>query len=242
MKSIKLVIIIGLFSVTNIFSAEKTDVMSGSLYRQRSMKQELLFTQREYIVGNENTGEIVHQYFGVDQELAASENVKKLDGKLVSYEIVITELNFKGSLNLSGDKFELIREKNGKIKTKSINMTDNIVVGPMLSYFIKENMSTLLSGEEVNFMLPYFDLMSLIPMRLKAKKDFKGSSDNILLIEMALKSPLLRLLIDPVDFVLDKETGTILEIHGPTILPEPGLGNPRKLVDADIYYTYRGDL
>ncbi|MBB6481434.1 hypothetical protein [Spirochaeta isovalerica] len=52
------------------------------------------------------------------------------------------------------------------------------------------------------------------------------------------QSAFLSLCIEPVENVVDNMSGPLSEIHGQTILPEPGYGDPSKLVFAEIIYTY----
>lgn len=242
MKKYNIAIFIFGIITMSLFSSEKIEVMNGNIFRQGTAGEELLYVQKEYIVGDEISGEISHHYYAGGEELAAFETVFVNNGELILYQTAINELNFNGSLRKVDDKLEIIREKNGRVRTKSVNWKDNIVVGPMLSYFIKENIELLLKGEELEFHLPYFDIMTLIPMRLKALKGSEYETSETFAIEMTLKSPLLRLLIDPVEMILSREDGSVLEIHGPTILPEPGQSNSNKLVNADIIYSYGGTM
>lgn len=242
MKKYQIILFIYISLTVSLFSSEKIEVMNGNIFRQGTSGEELLYVQKEYMVGDEESGEISHHYYARGEELAAFETVFVNNGELLLYKTAIDELGFSGSLRKVDDKLEIIREKNGKIRTKNINWKDNIVVGPMLSYFIKDNIELLARGEALEFHLPYFDIMALIPMRLKAAKGYEDVSNETFAIEMTLRSPLLRLLIDPVEMILDRENGSVLQIHGPTILPEPGQGNPNKFIDADIFYSYGGTM
>lgn len=49
----------------------------------------------------------------------------------------------------------------------------------------------------------------------KQVKKYNGS-DDIILLDMSLKSAFLRLFIDHADIVVDNKNGSILEIHGQT--------------------------
>ncbi len=220
----KIIIFIYVSLTVSLFSSEKIEVMNGNIIRQGT------------------SGEVTHHYYSRGEELAAFETVFLNNSELILYKTAIYELGFTGSLRKIDDKLEIIREKNGKVRTKSINWKDNIVVGPMLSYLIKDNNELLASGEVLEFRLPYFDIMTLIPMKLKAVKGYEDGVSETFAIEMTLKSPLLRLLIDPVELILNRENGSVIQIHGPTILPEPGQSNPNKLVDAETFYSYGGAM
>jgi hypothetical protein len=243
MKNLILLTITGVFLIANsLFSNEKTEVMTGFIYKQGSWKKDLLYIQKEFLTGNSKNGEISHQYFNTAEELAAFETVSLNNGNINFYETEIRELDFYGSLRQRGDSLEMVRIVKGKEKTKQISGKTNILVGPMLPYFIKDNVDLLLDGEELDFYLPYFDFMTLIHMELEKKSGQDRITGNTMIIEMKIKNPLLKLLVESIEMVINLKNGSIEEIHGPTILPEPGLSNKNKLVNANIFYNYGGSL
>lgn len=77
----------------------------------------------------------------------------------------------------------------------------------MLPGFLEENLQLIEKGQTIEFFLPYFDFLTLVPMVMKLKKEDGRMNGG------------------------DK-------IHGQTILPEPGYGDPGNLVFAEIYYKY----
>ncbi len=106
----------------------------------------------------------------------------------------------------------------------------------MLPDFIETNQSRLLMGETLNFLLPYFEKQTLVPFRMVPVEETLNTDQ--IRIQMKLKNFLLGMLIDPVDFILDRESGKVTEIHGPTILPDPYSRKKTTMVDTEIYYTY----
>ncbi len=239
MKQIVLMIIISIF-MESAFSNEAVEVMRGYIYRKGTQEQDLMYVQKEIRQQFDKAESISHQYYGADNELEAFETVKLENGVIDLYETAINGLNFEGSLQIKENSIKLMRVQDGKFKEREIRIKENLIVGPMLPSFVEQNADDLMAGEKVVFYLPFFDGMTLIPMVLEAKDSRDNGESNTFTIEMKLKSRLLSLFIDTIDMVLDKNTGKIVEIHGPTILPDPVNSSSREFVDANIYYEYGG--
>lgn len=239
MKKILFMLFISLF-ISNLYSFEENEVMRGMIYRQDSIEPDLLYVQKEFRSGDLSSEEISHRYFGSDNEMEAFETVTLENGKIDFYETAINGLGFSGTLQFENKRIKITRIMNGKTKTKSLRMRNDLIVGPMLPSFVQENLQVLSEGDVVHFHLPFFERMTLIPMILVRKKGLERETDSTMIIEMKLKSRLLNFFIDPVEMTVDMNKGKIIEIHGPTILPDPGGEKSKKHVDADIYYEYRG--
>jgi len=218
-------------------------VMEGLIYRQDSVEEDLMYIQREFREEIPGGMRISHIYYHENGSVAAYEKVTLMNGEIVYYETVFNDLSVAGSISLEEDGFSLSLEEKGKTKDRQVNFRDGLMAGPMLPSFIRENRETLLRGEPVEFLLPYFDKMVLVPFKLVRKRGAEVENGEVV-IQMKLKNFLLGMLIEPIDFVMDTETGRIRKIHGQTILPEPGhtgRGNG-KLLSADIFYSYGGSL
>ena len=239
MKQVVFLIILTIL-IQSALAGEALEVMRGFIYRKDSLEKDLMYVQKE-IRQEYNKGErISHQYFGLDNELEAFETVELDNGQIELYETAINGLGFKGSLQIKENRIRLIRIQEGKTKEREIKLRDNLIVGPMLPTFVEQNVDILLEGNTVDFYLPFFDRMTLIPMVLETKEGATDSVKGSVIIEMRLKSRLLNLFIDPIDMVMDLSSGKIVEIHGPTILPDPVNSDSKEFVDANIYYEYGG--
>lgn len=237
MKIKLIVVILILVNISNISGKERFLSMSGNIYRSGTDRGDLLFRQEEYVIGDNINGIIEHKYYSADNNLAAFESVTLLDGRIGRYETKIREIGFSGLIEIDGEYLIVTRNIENRVRTRKIRNKDNVIVGPMLPQFIKDNLPILKEGEVVDFHLPYFDFLTLVPLEMKMIEG-RDRANDLLSVEMTLKSAFLSLFIDPIEFLIDGETGEVQEIHGQTILPESGYGNPRKMVYAEIYYTH----
>lgn len=224
----------------HVYSSEQEEVMRGFIYRQGSDEKDLMYVQKESREGDSESLRISHHYFDSEEELEAFETVVLENGRIRQYETSINGLDLYGSLSLVDDKVRLMRRQKGKLKERDIGYREGLIVGPMLPQFMEQNMEALLGGDAVGFHLPFFERMTLIPMVLEMKGNGGDRSGSTVVVEMKLKSRILNWLIDPVDMVWDLDQGKIIEIHGPTILPDPRGGNGGDYIDANIYYQYGG--
>lgn len=237
----KTVFLFSLLAVNSffIYSLER-ESMEGVIFKQDT--SEIIYTQKEVIRDFENSRQIDHIYYRTDGSTAAQESVLLVDDKLVYYETVLDDLGMKGTIRREEDKMVISYNIDNKTKERSIKWKDDLVAGPMLGGFIIENRERVQQGENIEFLLPFFDKQVLIPFKLVHIERDNSDIDEEIIIEMKLKNFLLGMLVDPIEFVLDGSDGTIKEIHGPTILPDPQNTKKNQMLFADIFYSYQGAL
>ena len=222
--------LIPIFTLTAI---EQT--AEGRIFRKEGDK-ELLYIQKEYVRIMENFSEISHVYFKEDQTEAAFEKVTIEQGELEFYEVGIEDLDSYGSITREGDELKVYFRQSGKEKTREIPYERTLVTGPQLPEFIQNNKDSLIKGETVYFHLPFLERQTIIPFQLIPREN--NSRENRITVQMKLKNFFLGMLIDPVDFILERSSGRVLEIHGPTILPDPYSLGKNSMVNTQIYYNY----
>jgi len=189
------------------------------------------------VSGNYDNGTIKHLFYNKENRVKASEEVKILNNQIINYDFKIEDLDIIGNIKQSDSKIVLTSNINGKINTKDLYLDKELIVGPMLPGYIKENLSKLKNGIDLGFYIPYFNMLRVIEMKIVTVND----NENQLNVEMKIRNPILSFLLPPVKMTLDKITGNILTINGPTILPDPLNPNSKKSINTNIIYYY-GDL
>lgn len=223
-------------AITVSVSASVLGTMEGSIYSQGSSDRNLIYTQRDSVEVFGSQTILTHEYYRDDGTQAAYERVVLDNGEIVNYQIEIFDFDMYGEITRNGSSMTILQQQGDKIKVKNQDWNENLLTGPMLPTFIGENRDLLAEGERILFHLPFFDTQTLIPFKLE-KKNGQEVGDQ-LIVQMKLKNGLLGMLIKPIDFVIDMNTGLVLEIHGPTILPNPETSNKNDLAKAHIYYSY----
>lgn len=220
-----------LFISNSIFSEDLLPTFTGILYREGTT--ELIYTQKEFKEKSKEESKIWHNFYDKSGELKASETAKLNNNSLYSYDLELKDLDFKGNIIFNSDDLVMTRYSKDSIKSKTFKVGKDILVGPLLPQYIKNNFKAIKSGEAIYFYLPFFDMLTFVEMKIKSIETNASSTT----IEMKLKNPLLSFLISSVFMELDSE-GTIKEIHGPTILPDPETPGSKKTINTDIIYKY----
>ncbi|QEN05295.1 hypothetical protein EW093_11420 [Thiospirochaeta perfilievii] len=220
-----------------ILSQNEIITMNGTIYRAKTNFTDILYTQKEYVSGNYDNGTIKHIFYNKENRVKASEEVKILNNQIINYDFKIEDLDIIGNIKQSDSKIVLTSNINGKINTKDLYLDKELIVGPMLPGYIKENLSKLKNRIDLEFYIPYFNMLRVIEMKIVTV----NNNENQLNVEMKIRNPILSFLLPPVKMTLDKITGNILTINGPTILPDPLNPNSKKSINTNIIYYY-GDL
>lgn len=237
----KAIILLSLLAVNTIFTYSlERESMEGIIFKQNT--SEIIYTQKEIIKEYNNSRQIEHIYYRTDGSMAAQESVILINNELVYYETILDDLGMKGTIRREEDKMIISYNVDNILKERSIKWREGLVTGPMLGGFVIENRERVQQGEKIEFLLPFFDRQLLIPFRLNYIESEKSENEKEIIIEMKLKNFLLGMLVEPIEFVLDSYDGTIKEIHGPTILPDPQNSDKNQMLFADIFYSYEGAL
>ncbi|MBN2616838.1 MAG: hypothetical protein JXR64_00855 [Spirochaetales bacterium] len=224
-----------LLSTQLLFSQDLKQTMYGEIFRQDSSLKDRLYIQKEFQVGNFKNGTFQHIFYNNQNEVKAFETVEIEESKIKNYDFSIADLGIEASAKELENNVLLTKIINGKIEQKDIELKGDLVVGPLLPQYILENLNKIKNNEKLFFYIPYFDLLTLIKMEIS-----KVENNNNLTIEMRLSNPLLSFLLPPVKMILS-DTGKIVKIDGPTILPDPNKPNSKKTVYTEIIYKY-GDF
>jgi len=213
------------------------DIFEGDVYLQGTNKGLLIFKQRN---GRERDGEKIilrHIYTTPSGELSALEEVVYVKGKLAAYTVEMPDSPCGCSLVRRQDTivFSFTRGDGG---SRESAFTENIVMGPTLTDFIVKNWNALAAGKPVYFNLPAMNLQRVAEFQLIADPQSPYAREGVIVLKMKIANYFLRLLVDPVDLVLDVKTKRMLEIHGKSLLTRRVNGKLENPV-VDIYYRYR---
>lgn len=234
----KIITIFLLSLMTLTLNAESIQTLEGKIYREGTDKRDLMYIQKEYIEFDIENGlkTITHSYYDPQGIEVAREWVQIENGEVKVYGNQFNRIDTFGLLSKEGNNYNMIFYDGKKTKDKNLALPYSWVAGPLLASHISENLQDILEGEKIEFHLPFFDRLTTVPFIFSLKEDFPEK--GLAIVDFKLKNFLLGLLIDTIEFVVDRDTGRVLEIHGPTVLPDPLNPDNKGQVDANIYYTY----
>lgn len=224
------------WSLSFYLGADSIQTMEGRIYRDGTDKSDLMYIQKEFIEVNNGVKTITHSYFNPEGEEIAKEWVEIDGGDVLFYGNRFNTIDTFGMLSKDNNNYNMIYNNGNRSRDKDLTLSNTWVAGPLLSDHLAENLEEILEGERIEFNLPFFDRLTTVPFVFELKED-KPAEDKAVVV-FKLKNFLLGMLIEDIDFVVDRESGRVMEIHGPTILPDPRNPDSKGQVNANIYYTY----
>lgn len=231
-----------LFLLFPVFYAGAADRQWGALFTGRvylggTNRGELLFTQKNSIGENGTDAVLVHSYYRTDGSPATVETVTIVNGEFSAYNVEYTDSECGCRLDRSGDSvtFSFTRGNTAKRGVRAYERT--LVTGPTLNKFIVDNWAALRSGRRVEFHFPAMPFQQIVRFHFDRHDRSPFARAGTVVLKMDVNNVFIRLFVDPVDLVLDAETGLLLEIHGKSLLEREVNGKKENPV-VDIYYTY----
>ena len=155
--------------------------------------------------------------------------------RLLSYLQEQRQLGTVGILEVDGNEAKFAFTKDGKTKTSSERVGDDLVVGPSLLGFLKARWDKILKGETVKARFAVMDRQETVGFEYfkVAEKDVAGRP--AIVVKMKPSSFIIAALVDPLLFTFSKDDTTLLELEGRTIVK---VKKGEKFADFDGYTTY----
>ena len=132
-------------------------------------------------------------------------------------------------------KLKLIENEKEKIVTRHLKLP--LVFAPDQQMALRGYLDELLKGETVTFYIFATEVLRLVKMKVIIVDNSKYERDGCIVLEMKPKSRFIDWFVDEVYFVVDKNNGNILEMHGFSTL-RLKVGDEWKFKDMDFYYSY----
>jgi len=180
-----------------------------------------------------------HYYYKPDGPLFASEELfLGEDGQWQKHVIDFPVLEERSVMLNKGDEVELRFHKEGNTKSRTRELQEPLLFGPVQQEFVRKNLQALKSGEKIYFYLPAAEFGLLVQFKMEKTDDTPYGSPGAFVVMMSTKSFILSWFLGDSYFVLDKEDATILEIHGSSVLKQQVDGKWEYIdVDIDMEYT-----
>jgi hypothetical protein len=195
----------------------------------------VLFTY-DHKTNGQGEDKIVNNVFQApDGATVATEKTVVKGKNLVSYEVEQKQVGTVGKVEVQGDRVNFSYTKEGKTKSDSEKLKGNLVVGPTLIPFIRENWQTLLGGKEIDVRFGVPDRLETVGFTLKKVEDKDYNGQKAVVIRMKATSFIIAALVKPVHFTLSANSDRLLEMRGRTV-PKKKEGDSFKDLDAVVVY------
>jgi len=234
----KKIVFIFLFFILTPITVFTEELFEGDIYLQGTNKGLLLFRHKNSIEVKGDEIVLRHIYNTIEGGLAALEEVQFVKGKLTTYKVEMPDSKCGCNLERRNDKIIFSFTRMGDPQHKESEYTSDIVMGPTLRAFIKQNWNPLMNGRSVYFKLPAMNLQRVAEFQLRLQPDSEYARNGTAVFRMKIANYFLRLFVDPVDLVFDVATKRMIEIHGKSLLQRKVNGKMENPA-VDIYYRYK---
>ena len=213
------------------------ELFTAEVYLQGSNKSQLIYNYVNKIEQQDGVLTLTHQYLYPSGRLFAGEEVVLSGGEFLTHSTTFPDLGEKSILYRDGNNMEMRFTRDGKEKRKNISYSDSLIFGPTQQDFIKENLDLLKNYRKTSFQLPVPEFLTTTRFTLRRIDDSEYLRDGTIVLEMKSNNLLLLFFTKPIQFVVDEDSGRILEIHGPTVLKHK-VREKWEFLIADIYFEY----
>jgi hypothetical protein len=216
-----------------VAQASVPTAVKGKVY-DLDMKN-VLFTYDHKINGQGEDKTVNNLFLAPDGSTVATEKTVVKGKSLVSYEVEQKQVGTVGKVEVQGDQVKFTYTKDGKTKSDSEKLKGNLVVGPTLIPFIRDNWQALLSGKEIDVRFGVADRLETVGFTLKKVEDKDYNGQKAVVIRMKATSFIIAALVKPVHFTLSANSDRLLEMRGRTV-PKRKDGDSWKDLDAVVVY------
>jgi hypothetical protein len=219
-----------------VSSANAIETVTGQVKKQGGTEVLFNYKRTEEKLGAQKI--LTNTYYNLDGSIAVQDTAY-LDesGKLLRYEHEQKQVGAKGYAKFEGGEVKIHYEHAGDTTNESEDLEGEVVIGPILSAKVLENMDSMIKGKDFHFRYVVLARGETIGFRFKFLGKTKLSGKEHLSFQMEPSSWVIRALVDPLKFYYDAETRRLRKVTGRTV-PKIKVDGKFKDLDADTYYSF----
>lgn len=169
-------------------------------------------------------------------KLMMTEKATIKNGKIIYQYIEQLQINESYELRVENQKatfitYKISDQQKIQIESKTVDVDDSFVTGPMTELYLQSNWSPLTEGKTVHADFGIFELSKAYGFQFKKKKE----SDNAVEVVMKPSNFFIALFAPSIDIKFDKKLKRMIHFKGPTPLREMVRGK-WKPFSAEIIY------
>ena len=175
------------------------------------------------------------QYRRLDGTLVVEDFTRFVGRRLSEHGYVRHTIGERSSVQVHGSSLDFKYRRGAQRKASTLAAEGVFLTGPAVFPFIQQQLSRLLSGEELEFKYGVLDRLDYFTFELSSQSK---ATDSELVVRIRAASLFVRMAIDPIEVTLSR-TGHFKEIRGRTIIMEAN-GDRMVPVDADLVVEAEG--
>ena len=226
---------------TQAAALDELPLLTGTIYETASGTNKILFTFRRTAMRSNGTVQVVRDFLYPNGSLAARESIVFQHEELISFQLEEKQTGARGGSRVTMDaKRKLLFDwtADGKTKTDSETFVADTLVGDTIPQFIITHWKELERGDAVNFRFIASSRLETVGFKLVKESDVDWRGKSALRVRMEPSSVIIRQLVDPLFFVVEKDGAhRVLEYVG-RITPKLRDGAKWKDLDARTVYHW----
>ncbi len=212
------------------------DIFFAELYPDGEPNK-LAYTHTNTIEQKGDSTFINHVYYTPDGELYVEDKVILVNNEPYYNSFQFYQIGEFSSLLRKGDEVELKHIKDGKEKVITRKLKLPLVFAPNQQFALREYLDDLQNGGSAYFYIFASEVTRLIKMKVVMIDDSNYERPGCIVLQMKPKSKLIDWFVDEVYYVVNKNNGRIMEMHGFSTLRYK-VDNKWEFRDMDFYYSY----
>ncbi|HEY0551022.1 MAG TPA: hypothetical protein VGF13_15565 [Verrucomicrobiae bacterium] len=228
---------------------EQPGLLTGTIYEARSGTNKVLFTSKRTATRSNSTVFVTCDYFYANGAVAAREQIVFERGQLVWFQLDEKQTGARGSATIARDGknagkqkilFDWATTESGMttLKTDSEAFQSETLVGDMIPYFIATHWNELARGEQLSFRFIVSDRLETVGFKLTKESDVTWRGNAALRLRMEPSSVVIRRLVDPLFFIVEKATAHRIFEYVGRVTPMMREGSKWKDLDARTVYDW----
>lgn len=211
------------------------------IYAADSNKSQMLFTYKHEVqqVGDVRT--IVNTYSDASGVVSAIEKVEFVkEGeieKVRSYHMSQKQLGAEGDVAVRDGKVIFKYDRDGKSKNGEEKLTDEFVVGPSVTAYLRRHWAKIAVGEKVYARFAVPDRAETVGFEYFKDREETIDGKKVFAIKMKPASFIIAALVKPLYFFMTPDGESLIEVHGRTQVKQNVNGSWKDL-DAVTTYEY----
>jgi hypothetical protein len=214
----------------------KSQTFKGTLYDLASHRQNPLFFYERAESTQHGDKRVEAVFKDPKGNVAVSEKLTYQAGKPQRYEYEQKQSKESGGVEFKDGKFKMIfNTSEGKTRTEEQDRPENLVVGPMLMYYLNDHWSELEKGQEIRVRIVVLDRLDTFGFKFENDGEELVDGKAVLRVKLKPTSFLISAVVAPIYFYFDKATRKLLTMRGRTLLRYQSDDKMRDLIAETVF-------
>lgn len=210
--------ILGIIFFVTAVSAESKD-STGKVYAAGSNKTKLLYNYVRHEEHNASGQFILKaQFTDLSGTVIFSEELIAQEYRPVKYSYTQNDIQESGSAEVQNGRILYSYTRDGKTRTADDKNSDSFVVGPTIFPFIAAHWPALLGGASLEMRVGVMDRRETITFNMTKIGEFEKEGKPYVRLSMKASNPFIGMLVDPIFFIVEKDTGKTRETEGTNLI------------------------